>query len=127
MTLISTSTKDCMHAAGLALYVRTESMKRRANDGRTIHIYIYTYTIYCAHCCTVYVELAQARPNYMTMARRQDGSKKFRCLRACECGDIETVRELVETGSIDPNWVSEIGYSSGHRVKGLGPLHLSCG
>ena len=35
-----------LHAAGLALllYVRTESMKRRADDGRTIHkIYIYTY------------------------------------------------------------------------------------
>ena len=65
----------------------------------------------------------------MTMARRQAGSKKFRYLRACECGDIETVRELVETGSIDPNWVSEIGcshVSSGHRVKELGPLHLSC-
>ena len=51
----------------------TKSMKRRADDGRTIytynytyiHIYIYTYTIYCAHCCTVYVGLAQARPNYM--------------------------------------------------------------
>ena len=28
-----------------------------------IHIYIYTYTIYCTHCCTVYVGLAQARPN----------------------------------------------------------------
>ena len=62
MTLIST--KDCMRPA---LPVRTESMKRRADDGRTIHIYIhiyiYTYTIYCAHCCTVYVGLAQARPN----------------------------------------------------------------
>ena len=37
-------------------------MKRRMDDGCTI----YTYTIYCAHCCTVYVGLAQARPNNAT-------------------------------------------------------------
>ena len=46
----------------------TKSMKRRADDGCTIHtyihIYIYTYIIYCTHCCTVYVGLAQAHPNH---------------------------------------------------------------
>ncbi len=52
------STKDCMRPC-------TESMKRCVDDRRTIHTYIHTYNIYCTHCCTVYVGLAQARPNYL--------------------------------------------------------------
>ena len=36
-----------------------------------IYTYIYTYTTYCAHCCTVYVGLAQARPNNM---RKSEGA-----------------------------------------------------
>ncbi len=42
--------------------LRTESIKRCADDGRTKHTYIHT-PYYCRHCCTVYVGLAQARPN----------------------------------------------------------------
>ena len=63
------------------------------------------------------------------MAKRQISSR-FMFLRACEQGEIDTVRELIDSKDVDPNWVSETGrglISSGHLVKGLAPLHLSCG
>ena len=44
----------------IACGLSTECMKRRAGDGRTIYTYIHF-----AHSCTVYVGLAQARPNKM--------------------------------------------------------------
>ena len=47
-------------AENIACGLSTEYMKRRADDGRTIIIYTYKH---CAHSSTVYVGLAQARPN----------------------------------------------------------------
>ena len=58
------------------------------------------------------------------------GRISHRFLRACEHGEIEIVRELIDSKDIDPNWVSQTGFgriSGGHMVKGLAPLHLSCG
>ena len=49
-------------------------------------------------------------------------------LEACERGELQTIRELVESKAVDPsNVVDRSGhYCRGWRVNGWTPLHYAC-
>ncbi len=68
--------------------------------GRTKHTYIHT-PYYCRHCCTVYVGLAQARPNksiasITTLNLLNLLLRKLLIVEAVESEVVKSVVEAVE-------------------------------